>query len=127
MIKQLFATLFNVKGFAKIANSFEAKPFPPREKSLRTTVQAGSVRYRQCASILLDNSGIYVEISYVFNQYPTTFIPWQSIQNTRKATLYGANAICFDFADQNIPSLLLYEKDVKAFRLKTGDRLNSLE
>lgn len=107
-----FLFLPKTDGFARIVNSFEQMPFPSNAEVLKTTVQVGSIRYRQCASILFDNSGIFIHIKYVFKNFPTTFIPWNSIKETKKSTLYGLSAIQFDFVNQNLPSMLVYEKDL---------------
>lgn len=113
-MKNPISNFFKTKGFAKIADFFEKKSFPAQGKTIKTSVQVGSIRYRHCASILFDNNGIYIHIKYIFKNFPTTFIPWNSIKETQQAKLYGLRAIRFDFVDQNFPSLFFYEKDLKA-------------
>ena len=122
MCKNLISRLVKTKGFTKIADSFEKRPFPKGGQIIQTSVQVGFIRYRRCAFILLDDKGIYIRIKYILKNFPTAFIPWNSIKETQKARLYGRSAIRFDFENHNFPSISLYEKDLKKFNSQAGKR-----
>ena len=111
-------TLFGINnGFGKLVKSFEARPFPPGGKILKTTIQVGPIRYRQCTFITLGTDGIYLKVSYFFKEFPTIFISWNSVKTTRKTSLYGLPANQFDFFDENNPSVRIYETDVEKVKV----------
>lgn len=102
--------MFKIKAFSKLVNIFEAKPFPLEAKILKTTIQVGVVRYRRCAYLFFTKEGLYLSIKILFKNYPIIFIPWTSIEENRKARLYGRNAIQLNFKE-SLPSIKIYESD----------------
>lgn len=120
MMKLFFSIFPRLKGMAELAAAFEAKPFPNAGKILKTTVKVGSVRYRKCASIFIDEKGFYLGAKYIFRAYPTIFIPWSAVKEVRKERLYGLKATQFSFNDSDTPPVIIYEKDVKKFDVKGG-------
>ena len=117
-----FSIFPKADGFARIVRSFEQKPFPAAAEVFRTTVQVGSIRYRQCASIYVDTSGLFIRIKYIFKNFPTTFIPWSSLKESKKSTLYGLGAIQFDFVNQSLPSIVFYEKDLQGYNFTASSQ-----
>ena len=115
MMKLFFSIFPRFKGMAELAAAFEAKSFPNEGKILKTTIKVGSVRYRKCASIFIDEKGIYLGVKYIFKAYPTIFIPWSAIKETKKATLYGLKATQLSFNDSNTPPVIFYERDLQEF------------
>ena len=103
--------MLKINGLSKLVDFFETKTFPIEEKILKTTIQVGPVRYRKCAFLFIDNEGIYLKIKMIFKNYPPVFIPWTSIKENKKSSLYGLQAIQLDFNDVSLPSIKLYETD----------------
>jgi len=109
----LFSTFPKVKGFADLVRTFEAKKFPDNGKIIKTTIQVGIIRYRQCAFIMMVEDGFYIRIKYVFKSYPTIFVPKSAIKESKKSKLYGRKAVELTFFDSSIPSIRFYETDLK--------------
>lgn len=107
--------MFTLRGMSKLVNYFETKTFPIEEKVVKTTIQVGLVRYRQCAFIFMDKKGIYLRVKMVFKSYPAVFIPWTAVKEKKEASLYGRKAIQLDFTDSNIPSVKFYEPDFEGY------------
>jgi hypothetical protein len=113
MTNLFFSFLPKIKGMAYLVNAFEAKPFPSGGEIRKTTIQVGTIRYRNCASFLIEKNGLYLKVKFIFRNYPAIFIPSTSIKETQPARLYGLSAIKFIFNDPNIPPVIFYEKDLK--------------
>lgn len=101
-----------MNGFSKLVDFFETRAFPVEEKVLKTTIQVGSVRYRKCAFIFADEEGLYLKVEMIFKNYPVVFIPWKSIREKRKASLYGRKAIQLEFNESGLPPIKFYETEV---------------
>jgi len=80
----MFSILSKISGISKLVNCFESKTFPNEEDILKTTIQVGTIRYRRCALIFMDNEGLYLSAKMIFKSYPVIFIPWSSIKETKK-------------------------------------------
>jgi hypothetical protein len=109
----MFSILSKISGISKLLNYFESKTFPKEEDILNTTIQVGTIRYRRCALIFMDNEGLYLSAKMIFKSYPVIFIPWSSIKETKKEKLYGRKAIQLDFKDSTLPSIKIYETDFR--------------
>ena len=109
----MFLILSKISGISKLVTCFESKTFPNEEDILKTTIQVGTIRYRRCALIFMDNEGLYLSVKMIFKSYPVIFIPWSSFKETKKERLYGRKAIQLDFRDSTLPSIKIYETDFK--------------
>jgi hypothetical protein len=103
--------MFKINGLSKLVDFFETKTFPTDAKVLKTTIQVGIVRYRQCASICINKEGIYLRVKMIFKSYPIIFVPWSSVKERKDARLYGLKAIQLDFHNPSIPSVKFYQTD----------------
>ena len=117
-MKRFFPFFPKIKGMATLVAVFKAKPFPNERIIQKTTVKVGSVRYRKCASLFIDEKGLYLSVSYIFKAYPTIFIPWSTIENAGETTLYGMKAMQFRFIDSDTPSVICYKKDLQALNFE---------
>jgi hypothetical protein len=110
--KRTMMKLPGISGLSRLVDFFETKPFPAEEKVLKSTVQIGSIRYRQCAFIFADKAGLYLRIKTIFKSHPVIFIPWTSIREKRKASLYGRKAIQLEFNESGLPPIKFYETEI---------------
>jgi hypothetical protein len=109
----MFSIFSKIGGISKLVGYFESKPFPNEKEVLKTTIQVGKVRYRRCGFIFMDNQGLYLSAKMIFKKYPVMYIPWSSIKEIKKATLYGRKAIQMDFKDTTLPFVRIYETDFR--------------
>ena len=100
----MFSILSKISGISKLVNYFESKIFPNEEEVLKTTIQVGTIRYRKCALIFMNDEGLYLSAKMIFKSYPVVFIPWSSIREAKTERLYGRKAIQLEFKDSTLPS-----------------------
>lgn len=108
-------SMFKLNGISKLIDHFEIKSFPDKKKILKTTIQVGPFRYRECSYLFFSKEGLFLKIKHIFKNHPVILIPWKSIEDYRGATLYGRKAIQLDFNDPSLPSVKLYEADIEDY------------
>ena len=95
-----------------LVNQFQTDKEPHGTEITKTSVQVGAVRYRQCCKLLFNTDGFFLIIKFIFKKYPFIFIPWSSIKECRRSSLFGRKAFELEL-EAKFPSIRIYENDFK--------------
>ena len=100
-------------GMSALVHQFQTSEEPHGTEIIKTTVQIGAVRYRQCSRLFFNANGFFLLTKFIFKHYPAIFIPWSMVKECRKSNLFGRKAVQLELMDSELPSIRFYENDFK--------------
>jgi hypothetical protein len=91
VMSRLFA---RASGWNALAELYAASFTPDAPLQQRRHTQVGAVRYRNCSTIGVSASGLFLSVSApVISKHPPLLIPWSAITAAREVRLYWVIAV----------------------------------
>ncbi|MCX7020518.1 MAG: hypothetical protein WCK47_01005 [bacterium] len=107
----------NWKGLAKRYTSSEAPPDGNMFK--KQTIRMGSVNYKNCVTIGVSQSGLYLALSGFFGKaarLSSVLIPWEDIKVSGATRLYWRSAVMLNIANPPLAQVTLYQNIFNAIQ-----------
>jgi hypothetical protein len=109
-------------GWNRLAEHFPATRQPAGIVFRKQTIQVGSVAYKNCASVIPSDEGLYLAVKIpFFSRLNPLFIPWESIRAEREGSLYWRKTVILSIGSPEIGTVTLF-RDLyeKIERLRTA-------
>ena len=82
-----------ISGLNRLVEQYPVKEYPEGKELNRQTVQIGLVRYRDCTTVIISSTGLYLNIKPPLDSSSKMLIPWDEIKGISQTRLYGNKAI----------------------------------
>lgn len=119
MLTRIFA---RASGLTKIAERFGVTAPPKGLGFDKQTIQVGSVRFRRCVTVHLDEHGFYFWIRVIFSNYPQVLVPWHEIKQCEDTKIYGRRAVAFAVGSPALGMIRVPETLFAQMQPYLGDR-----
>ena len=98
-----------ISGIDKLAEKFPAAGTPSGQEFKKQTIQIGPVRYRNCLTVIINSSGLYLLVTAPFIKTHEIFIPWEEFYNVGSTRLYSQKAVKLNIGKPSIGTISVYE------------------
>lgn len=103
--------IFTIKsGLSVLGDRYKITQQPEGTYYSKQTVQIGAVRYRQCVTIGLCDSGLFLWAQPIFSNNPRLLIPWPDIKVDGPAKIYHNQAVALSIGDPAVGHIRVYKK-----------------
>ena len=82
-----------ISGLNRLVEQYPVKMYPEGKELNGQTVQIGLVRYRDCTTVIISSTGLYLNIKPPLGSSSKMLIPWDEIKGISQTRLYGNKAI----------------------------------
>jgi hypothetical protein len=96
-------------GWTRLAEKFPA-PFQPEGTVFsRQTIQVGSVVYKNCATVVAADEGLYLAVNLpFFFRFNPLLLPWESLHGVRESRLYWRKTVILSIGNPEIGTVTLF-------------------
>ena len=101
-----------IGGWGKVGRQYAASGGSPQGRLLRNvTGMFGVTRYKNVLTVITTDDGLYIENRKVFRAgHPALFVPFSSIFNARRHTLFFWEFVAFEIGDPPLAGVRLPSK-----------------
>jgi len=99
-----------ISGLNRLVEQYPVKVNPEGKELVNQTIQIGLVRYRDCTTVIISSTGLYLNINPPLSSGSEMLIPWDEIKKVSQGRLYGTNASQLSLGNSGKNNVIVYNE-----------------